>query len=90
MEETVFLFCSRKHFANWRIENCGNCRKETAAHPACDLSAALRNALHLEGVVPLNVAERLGYFDTDDDGAVPPGTWTCREFHGKEFPPAPP
>ncbi len=88
MEETVFLFCSRRQFADWRMENCGNCWKESAAHPGCDLSAALRDALHLEGVVPLNVAERLGYFDVIEDGAVLPGTWTCRELHAKDFPSA--
>ncbi len=90
MEETVFLFCSRKQLATWKSENCGNCRKESAVHPVCDLSAALRDALFLEGSVPLNVAERLGYFDTDDGPAFPPGAWTCREFQGKDVPPAPP
>lgn len=87
MEQTVFLFCSRKQFASWRIENCGNCRKESAAGPVCDLSAALKEALYHEDAVPLDVAERLGYFDMDDeDRPVAPGSWTCREFEGKDFP----
>lgn len=88
MEQTVFLFCSRKQFASWKTENCGNCRKESAAYPGCDLSAALRDALFLDSAVPLNVAERLGYFDMDDeDCPAPPGAWTCREFQGKDVPP---
>ncbi len=86
MEETVFLFCSRRQFAAWKSENCGNCRKGSAVRPGCDLSAALRDALFLEGVVPLNVAERLGYFDMDEDPAFPPGAWTCREFQGRDLP----
>ncbi len=90
MEQTVFLFCSRKQFAIWKRENCGNCRKASAAWPGCDLSTALCDAPALEGSVPLNVAERLGYFDVDDeDRAVPAGDWTCREFQGKGIPPAP-
>ncbi len=88
MEQTVFLFCSRTQFVAWRAENCGNCRKEAAAHPGCDLSAALRDTLFPEGTVPLNMAERLGYFDMDDDAAFPPGAWTCREFQGRHVPPA--
>ncbi len=89
MEQTVFLFCSRKQFATWKLENCGNCRKASAAWPGCDLSAALWDTMFLEGTVPLNIAERLGYFDMEDeDRTAPTGAWTCREFQGKDIPPA--
>ena len=88
MEQTVFLFCSAKQFTAWMSENCGNCRKGSDADRGCDLSAALRDAQFRGGSVPLDVAERLGYFDMDDEecGAVP-DSWTCRAFHGKDFPP---
>lgn len=87
MEETVFLFFSKKQFTNWKTENCGNCRNESAGFSGCRLSAALADALHPEGVVPLNLAERIGYFDiTDEDHLVRTGTWTCREFREKDVP----
>lgn len=86
MEQTVFLFFNRRQFASWRTENCENCRKESAEASGCELSAALMDALFLEGVVPLEIAERIGFFDMDDDDRlVPPDTWTCREFQEKDL-----
>lgn len=86
MEQTVYLFCCGKQFRRWKIENCENCRKEATLYPGCDLSSALTEALFLEGAVPLKIAERIGYFDFDDDhGLVPPATWTCREFQERDL-----
>ncbi len=86
MEETVFLFCSKKQYTSWKTENCGNCLKESAGFPGCALSAALTDALFMEGTVPLNIAERIGYFDMEDeDRLVPSCAWTCREFQEKDL-----
>ncbi len=81
MEETVYLFCTRKQFTRWIAENCGKCRARFAGVPGCHLSDAVTEAQLLEGVVPLPLAERIGYFDVDgDDRHGSPDTWTCREF----------
>lgn len=87
MEETVFLFGSRKQYRSWMKENCGNCRCEPTGFPGCHLAAAVTDAMFTDGLVPLHLAERIGYFDmVATDRVVLPHTWMCREFKMKSAP----
>lgn len=92
MDEKILVFSSGKRFRDWKSRNCVGCRKKAGTWMSCDLAAALQEALHHDEVVPLRLAERIGYFDLAE--GEPPGAdlWRCREFEpgpGGPTPPAP-